>query len=169
MASKHWSVPSACNDPPAFTSSTSWGRQPNEGVSLMKAPTLGCPSRLPVTFFPTMDIMETDRRERYCQPVSSPSPHVVDVKRQPTHGYIIYSFFFHISCPLLHNFVDLKLTDLWSLCQITFLGPEKWENHCLIPHPKMHLMPKHVSALRWPRFWRRRRFVFRAFFLPIYI
>ena len=58
MASKHRSVPSACNDSPVFTSSASWGRQPNEGVSLMKVSALGCPSRLPITSFPTMDIME---------------------------------------------------------------------------------------------------------------
>ena len=32
--------------------------------------------------------------------------------------------------------------NLWSLCQITFLGLEKRENHRLIPHPEMHLMPK---------------------------
>ena len=111
----------------------------------------------------------TDGRERYSHPIPLPSPHVVDVKHQPTHGYVIYSFFFHINCPLLHNFIDLKLTDLWSLCQITFLGPEKWENHRLIPRLEMHLIPKQVSALCWPRFWRRHRFVFCALFLPIYI
>ena len=70
-------------------------RQPNEGVSLMKASDLGCPSRLPVTSFPTMNIMEADGRERCRQPVSSQSSHVVDVKRQPTHGYVIYLFFPH--------------------------------------------------------------------------
>ena len=62
----------------------------------MKALALGCPSRLPVTFFPTMNIMQTDSRERCCQPVSLPSSHVVDVERQPAHGYVIYLFFFHI-------------------------------------------------------------------------
>ena len=98
--------------------------------------------RLPVTSFPTMNIMETDGRERCRQPVSLSSSHVVDVERQPTHGYVIYLFFFHISCPLLHNFINFKLTDLWCLCQITFLGPEKRENHWLIPCPEMHLMPK---------------------------
>ena len=108
----------------------------------MKASALGCPLRLPVTSFPTMNIMETDGRERCRQPVSLSSSHVVDVERQPPHGYVIYLFFFHISCPLLHNFINFKLTDLWSLCQITFLGPEKRENHWLIPCPEMHLMPK---------------------------
>ena len=44
-----------------------------------------------------MNIMETDEHERCRQPVSLPSPHVVDVKRQPTHGYVIYLFFFHIT------------------------------------------------------------------------
>ena len=59
-----------------------------------------------------------------------------------TQGYAIYLFFFHISCPLLHNFVNFKLTDLQSICQITFLGPEKQENYRLIPCPEMYLMPK---------------------------
>ena len=44
-----------------------------------------------------MNIMETDRHESSRQLVSSPSPHVVNVKRQPTHGYVIYLFLFHIS------------------------------------------------------------------------
>ena len=108
----------------------------------MKASVLGCPSRLLVASFPMMNIMETDGCERCRQPVSLPSSHVVDVERQPTHGYVIYLFFFHISCPLLYNCVNFKLTDLWSLCQITFLGPEKRENHLLIPCLEMHLMPK---------------------------
>ena len=97
-----------------------WPHQPQEGVSLMKASALGCPSRLPVASFPMMNIMETDGPERYRQFTSSPSPYVVDVKRQPTHGYVIYLFFFHISCPLLHNLVDFKLTDLWSLVKLLF-------------------------------------------------
>ena len=58
VASKYWLVPSACNDSPVFTLLASWGRQPNEGVSLMKVSALGCPSRLPITSFPTMDIMD---------------------------------------------------------------------------------------------------------------
>ena len=51
----------------------------------MKASAFGCPPRLPVASFPMMDIMETVGREIRRQPVSSPSPHVIDVKRQPTH------------------------------------------------------------------------------------
>ena len=86
----------------------------------MKASVLGCPSRLLVASFPMMNIMETDGHERYRQPISLPSPHVVDVKCQPTHGYVIYLFFFHISCPLLHNLVDFGLTDLWSLIKLLF-------------------------------------------------
>ena len=86
----------------------------------MKASALGCPSRLPIASFPMMNIMETDEPERYRQFASSLSPYVVDVKRQPTHGYVIYLFFFHISCPLLHNLVDFKLTDLWSLVKLLF-------------------------------------------------
>ena len=71
--------------------------QPHEGISPMKSSALGCPLRLPVTSFPTMNIMETDGRERCRQPVSLSSSHVVDVERQPTHGYVIYLFFFHIT------------------------------------------------------------------------
>ena len=47
-------------------------------------------------------------------------PHVVDVKRRSTSDYVIYLFLSHISCPLLHNFVDFKLTDLWSLVELPF-------------------------------------------------
>ena len=60
-------------------------RRPHEGVILMKALALGCPTRLPVTLFPTRNIMQTDGHERCRQPVSSPSSHVVDVIRQATH------------------------------------------------------------------------------------
>ena len=83
-ASNHWSVPSVVNIPPALTPSAPRGRQPYEGVNLMKASALGCPSRLPIASFPMMNIMETDGPERYRQFASLPSPHVVDVKRQPT-------------------------------------------------------------------------------------
>ena len=99
-------------------------RCPLEGVSLMKAWTIGCPMRLPVTTFPTRNIIQIDGHERCRQLVSSPSSHVVNVNRQSTHGYVIYLFFFHISCPLLHNFVDFNLTDLWSLL-IYFFGPRE--------------------------------------------
>ena len=119
-ASNHWSVPLAFNTPLALTSLAPEGRQPHEGVSLMKASALGCPSRLTVASFPMMNIMETNGHERCRQPVSLPSPHVVDVKRQPTYGYVIYLFFFHISCPLLHNLVNFRLTDLWSLIKLLF-------------------------------------------------
>ena len=94
--------------------------RPHKGVSLMKASALGCPTRLPVTLFPTRNIIQTDGHERCRQPVSSPSSHVTNVKHQPTHGYVIYLFFFHISCPLLHNFVDFNLTNLWNLLNYFF-------------------------------------------------
>ena len=44
-----------------------------------------------------MNIMEIDGHENSRQPVSPPSPHVVDVKRQFTYDYIIYLFLFHIN------------------------------------------------------------------------
>ena len=62
----------------------------------MKALALGCPTRLLVASSPLMNITETDGPERCRQPISSLSPYVGDVKRQPTHGYVIYLFFFHI-------------------------------------------------------------------------
>ena len=68
--------------------------------------------------------MQIDGHKRCRQPISLTSSHVIDVKRQPTHGYVIYLFFFHISCPLLHNFVDFNLTDLWSLLNYFFGSKE---------------------------------------------
>ena len=62
----------------------------------MKASALGCPTRLLVASIPLMNITETDGLERCRQLVSSLSTHVVPVKRQLTHGYNIYFFFFHI-------------------------------------------------------------------------
>ena len=32
----------------------------------------------------------------------------------------VYLFLSHISCPLLHNSVDFKLTVLWSLVELPF-------------------------------------------------
>ena len=97
MASNHWLVPSAFNALPSLTSSAPWGRQPYEGVSLIKVSALGCPSRLPIASFPMMNIMETDGPEICRQPVSLSSTHIIAVKRQLTHGYSVYLFFFHIN------------------------------------------------------------------------
>ena len=125
-ASNHWSVLSVFNTPTLVTPSAPWGHQPYEDVSLMSAITLmkasasGCPSRLSSLPFPMTNIMETDRHKTCRQPVSSLSTNVVTVKRQLTHGYIVYLFFFHISCPLFHNLVDFKLTDLWSPVKLLF-------------------------------------------------
>ena len=71
-----------------------------------------------------------------------PSTHVIAVKRQLTHGYSIYLFFFHISCPLLHNLIDFKLTDLWSLVKLLFWAQRSRKIISLIPRSEMHLMPK---------------------------
>ena len=71
-----------------------------------------------------MNVMGADERESSRQPVSSPSPHVVDVKRQSTSDYVIYLFLSHISWPLLHNFVDFKLTDFGVLSNYLF-GPRE--------------------------------------------
>ena len=55
-------------------------------------------------------------------------------------------FFFHISCPLLHNLVDFKLTDLWSLVKLLFWAQRSGKIIWLIPRSTMHLMPKtHVN------------------------
>ena len=89
-----------------------------------------------------MNIMEIDEPEICRQPVSSLSTHVVTVKRQLTHGYSIYLFFFHISCPLLHNLIDFKLTDLWSLVELLFWAQRSRKIIWLIPRFEMHLMPK---------------------------
>ena len=32
----------------------------------------------------------------------------------------VYLFLSHISCPILHNFVDFKLMVLWSLVELPF-------------------------------------------------
>ena len=112
----------------------------------MKASAIGCPLRLLVASFPMMNIIEIDGPEICRQPVSSSSTHVVVVKRQLTHGYSIYLFFFHISCPLLHNLVDFKLTDLWSLVKLLFWAQRSGKIIWLIPRFEMHLMPKtHVD------------------------
>ena len=136
VASNHWSVPSAFNAPPALTLSAPWGRQSHEGVSLR------VPFKLLVASFPMMNIMETDGPEICCQSVSSSSTYVVAVKHQLTHGYSIYLFFFHISYPLLHNLIDFKLTDLWSLVKLLFWAQRSRKIIWLIPRSEMHLMPK---------------------------
>ena len=119
----------------------------------MKASALGCPSRLPVASFPMMNIMEIDRPEIYCQPISSSSTHVVAVKRQLTHSYSVYLSFFHISCPLLHNLVDLKLTDLWSLVKLLFWARRNEKIIWLITRSETHLMPKTRVGLLLTLFW----------------
>ena len=96
----------------------------------MKALALRCPSRLPIISFPMMNIMETDGPEICRQPVS----------------YSVYLFFFHISCLLLHNLVNFKLTDLWSLVKLLFWAQRSGKIIWLIHRSKMHLMPKtHVG------------------------
>ena len=67
---------------------------------------------------------------------------------QLTQGYNIYLFFFHISCPLLHNLINFKLTDLWSLVKLLFWAQRSRKIIWLIPRFEMHLMPKtRVSLL----------------------
>ena len=92
----------------------------------MKALALRCPSRLPIISFPMMNIMETDGPEICRQPVS----------------YSVYLFFFHISCLLLHNLVNFKLTNLWSLVKLLFWAQRSGKIIWLIPRSKMHLIPK---------------------------
>ena len=60
-------------------------------------------------------------------------------------------FFFHISCPLLHNLIDFKLTGLWSLVKLLFWAQRREKIIWLIPRSTMHLMPKtRVSLLLAP-------------------
>ena len=51
-------------------------------------------------------------------------------------------FFFHISCLLLHNLIDFKLTGLWSLVKLLFWAQRSRKIIWLIPRSEMHLMPK---------------------------
>ena len=51
-------------------------------------------------------------------------------------------FFFHISCLLLHNLIDFKLTGLWSLVKLLFWAQRSRKIIWLIPRSTMHLMPK---------------------------
>ena len=51
-------------------------------------------------------------------------------------------FFFHISCLLLHNLIDFKLTGLWSLVKLLFWAQRSRKIIWLIPRSAMHLMPK---------------------------
>ena len=112
----------------------------------MRALALECPARFFVTSFSLMNITETDESERCRQPMSSSSTHVVAPNRQLAHGYSIYYFFSHISCPLLHNLVDFKLTGLWSLVKLLFWAQRSGKIIWLIPWSTMHLMPKtHVN------------------------
>ena len=66
-------------------------------VTLMKVSASGFPLRLPLLPFRMTNVMETNSHETCCQPVSSSSTHIVAVKCQLTHGYIVYLFFFHIN------------------------------------------------------------------------
>ena len=135
VASNHWSVLSAFNAPVALTPSAR-GRQSHEGVSYR------VPFEASRRFLSYDEIMETDGPEICHQPVSSSSTHIVTVKCQLTHGYRINLFFFHISCPLLHNLFDFKLTDLWSLVKLLFWAQRSGKIIWLIPRFEMHLMPK---------------------------
>ena len=51
-------------------------------------------------------------------------------------------FLFHISCPLLYNLIDFKLTGLWSLVKLLFWAQRSGKIIWLIPRSAMHLMPK---------------------------
>ena len=128
MASNHWSVPLAFNALRALTPLALWGRQLYEGISLMKASALGCPSRLPVASFPMMNIMETDGSKICRQPVSSSLIHVVIVKCQFTHGYSVYLFFFHIT---FHYSITIYPLVSYMLCyQSKFSFPLFYKKIC---------------------------------------
>ena len=122
VASKHWSVPSARNAPSALTPSAPWGRQPYEGV------TLKVPCEV-FRHFLFSDEYYGNRRIR-----KTPSTHVAVVnpcrcsKPSACSWLQHLLFFFHISCPLLHNLVDFKTDGFVESCQINFLGLEKRED-----------------------------------------
>ena len=97
----------------------------------MKASALECPTRFFVTSFSLMNIIEIDGFERM------PSTYVIIVNPCRCHqsmssacSWLQYLlFFFHISCPLLHNLVDFKTDGFVESCPINFLGLEKREDH----------------------------------------
>ena len=66
--------------------------------------------------------MADDERYRSLADAELPSASTVSVAvalrcRSKTSVYLFLS---HISCPLLHNFVDFKLMVLWSLVELPF-------------------------------------------------
>ena len=109
VASQHWSVPSTYNDHPAFTLSTSWGRQSHEGVSLK------VPWRLPVNSFPTTNIMETDKHDKCRQLALSLSSHVVDVERHLTL-MVTPSTYFSSTSVAPYSIISSILN--WRICEI---------------------------------------------------
>ena len=87
---------------------TQWRRHPHEGVSLR----VSCKgSRHLISYEEYYANWWTRKMLSVCIVA------VVPCCRCNTSAY---SFFFHISCPLLHNFVDFNLTDLWSLLNYFF-------------------------------------------------
>ena len=94
-------------------------RRPHGGVILMKALALGCPTRLPVTLFPTRNIMQTDGHERCRQPVSSLSSHVVDVIRQATHfsstSTMLWQF---IRTCSMEELLQITTTNEWAMTEL---------------------------------------------------
>ena len=89
--------------------------QPHEGVSLMKASALGCLWRLPVNSFPTMNIMETDGRDRCHQPASSPSSRIITVIPCCRCRTSPYLWLCHLLIFLPHQKVFLLSNIIWVI------------------------------------------------------
>ena len=88
--------------------STQWGRHPHEGVSLR------------VSYEASRHLISYEEYYANWRTRKMPSAYIVTVVPCCRCNTSAYSFFFHISCPLLHNFVDFNLTDLWSLLNYFF-------------------------------------------------
>ena len=142
VASKHWSVPSACNDPPGFHSVSlmralaQWGCQSHEGVNLR------------VPFEASRHLLSYDEYYGSWRTRKMPLAFIVAVIPCCRYKMSAYSWLRHLliflphQLPLLHNLVDFKLTNLWSLVKLLFWAQRSGKIIWLIPRSEMHLMPK---------------------------
>ena len=64
--------------------------------------------------------MADDERYGSLADAELPSASTVVVALRCRSKTSVYLFLSHISCPLLHNSVDFKLTVLWSLIELPF-------------------------------------------------
>ena len=64
--------------------------------------------------------MANDERYWSLADAELPSANTVAVALRCRSKTSIYLFLSHINCPLLHNSVDFKLMNLWSLVELPF-------------------------------------------------